>query len=384
VSERRPGLRRRVLVVDDSALIRTMVRDIIQGPAGFRVVGEAGTGFEAIRLVHELDPDIVTLDLEMPDLGGLDALAYIMERAPRPVVVLSAHSRRGAEPTLRALELGAVECVLKPVSGDAVEPAAMARGLVSALHLAAAARVPLPEAAPRIDADMLASATAPLDGGPALATRRMLRRVGAMRRATSPPLNIVAIAASTGGPQALSRLIPRIPAGLPAAIVIVQHLPPGFTRSLASRLNAAGALAVMEAADGQPITAGAAYVAPGGAHLSLERREGRLVFAVRDAGRDATAPAADRLFRSVARQCGPGSMGIVLTGMGRDGADGLRAIRDVGGWTIAQDAGTSMIYGMPRAAASFARQVLPLDHIPAAIVTRVGPRWPGAVGVGAE
>lgn len=356
---RRPGARRAtVLVVEDSALMREVVVDLIETSGEFQVVAQARTGYEAIRLVHEQNPDLVTLDLELPDLGGLDTLGYIMSEAPRPVVILSAHS--GAEPTLRALDYGAVDFVVKPGGDEAQQIDLLRARLLDALRAAAVAQlenlaVLVPERtrrrAPR---HLRPRHGAPADGAAGCA---------------------VAMAASTGGPRALAALVPRLPEQLPAAVLIVQHMPARFTRSLAERLNAVSTLPVREAVPGEPVRAGHVYIAPGGLHLTLARSNGAIIMQLEETEPVwGVRPAADVLFSAVARHYGPRSCGVVLTGMGRDGAEGLRAIREVGGWTIAQDRESSVIFGMPRAAARFAREVLPVDGIAQAITERVAER----------
>lgn len=349
-----------VLVVEDSALMRQLVVDLIEGSGEFRVVAQARTGYEAIRLVHEWDPDLITLDLELPDLGGLDTLGYIMSETPRPVVILSAHG--GAEQTLRALDYGAVDFVVKPGGDERQQVDTLGGRLLDALRAAAVAQVAnLPVVVPE-------------------RAERSIRRQRRRRRAHAPaadeaPPYVVAVAASTGGPRALATLVPRLPENLPAAVFIVQHMPARFTRSLAERLNAVSALPVVEAAAGEPVRAGRVYVAPGGVHLTLSRSDGYVVAALEETAPVwGVRPAADVLFAAVARHYGPRSCGVVLTGMGRDGTEGLRAIREVGGWTIAQDRESSVIFGMPRSAARFAREVLPVDRIADAIVGRVADR----------
>lgn len=346
--ERRPG----VLVVEDSALVRARIVELIEGSGEFRVVGVAATGYEAIRKVHELDPDVVTLDLEMPDLGGLDTLGYIMSEVPRPVVILSAYAG-DAETTMQALDFGAVDFVPKPDGSDADAAEQLQERLLRALRAATLAR---------------------LSNLPLLMRDRHPRRRRAARRpkATGAPAVAVAVAASSGGPRALAELIPRLPAGLPAAVLVVQHMPRGFTRSLAARLDRLSALPVSEAADGEPIRTGRVYIAPGGQHMRVRRADADFVVELFD-DRPVwgVRPAADPLFHSVASHFGPHSVGVVLTGMGRDGAEGLRVVRDVGGATLAQDADSSVIYGMPKAAAPYAEEVLPLGSMPEAIATRV-------------
>jgi two-component system chemotaxis response regulator CheB len=339
-----PDGRPRVLVVDDSALMRARIRDVIEGAGGFRVVGEATNGYEAIRLVHELEPDIVTLDLEMPELGGLDALGYIMSEAPRPVIVLSAYAARDARSTLRALDLGAVDFVRKPGEDDA--PESLPRRLVPALRAATVARL-------------------------ANLRVRLREREEPVRPAPSSGSagnRILAVAASTGGPRALSDLIPTLPDDFPPTLV-VQHMPRGFTTHLAERLHRLSRVNVEEARDGIALAAGHVYVAPGGRHLSLRREASGVTLVVQEGAPVwGVRPSADVLFTAVASHYGPRAAGVVLTGMGRDGAAGLRAIRSAGGWTMAQDAATSVIYGMPKAAAPYAQQVMPLTDMPAALV----------------
>lgn len=344
----RSGERAGVLVVDDSSLLRAILKDIIDGSDELHVVGEAATGYEAIRLVHQLDPDLVTLDLEMPDLDGLDALGYIMSEAPRPVVVVSAHVEKGAEPALRALDYGAVEVVVKPATIDREDLGAR---LLNALRAARVARLtnlrfrPLEEGAGRLPIP-------DVHGRPAT--------------------HAVGIAASTGGPRALAELVPALPAELPAAVLVVQHMPPVFTRSLAARLDGAGPLRIAEAEDGEPLVRGRVYMAPGGRHLVVERDAFGVVARLVDRPtRWGVRPSADLLFTSLAAHFGPRSLGVVLTGMGRDGAEGLRAIREVGGWTIAQDEATSVIWGMPRVAGRWAHEVLPLPGIAGAVAQKI-------------
>lgn len=347
--------RARVLVVDDSALFRQLVAEVVESTGEFVVVGQARTGFEAIRLVHELDPDLVTLDLEMPELGGLDTLGYIMSEAPRPVVILSAHGGVGAPQTLRALEYGAVDFVLKPQNAGPESAAKLRARLLEALHAARLAKVAnLPLRIPE-----LSDTVAPVRGPSTVAAD------------THP--TIVVIASSTGGPRALVDVVPRLPRGLNAAVLVVQHMPPNFTAFLAQRLAEMSVLPVAEARAGEPIEADRVYVAPGGFHMVCARaREGTAIDLRKDPALHGVRPAADRTFMSVASHFGPRSIGVVLTGMGRDGADGLRMIREVGGWTAAQDEATSVIYGMPKNAAPFADRVLPLDRIADAIVERLG------------
>ena len=338
-----------VLVVDDSPFFRRLISELAASSGEFRVVGTANNGVEALEKVHALQPDIVTMDLQMPEVGGLDAIGYIMSESPRPIVVVSAHAGQGSASSIRALELGAMELVPKDDGQGRVSALRMAPRLLGALRAAVAAdvrRVPV-LARPRVS------------GG-----QPPLRPAGEARRC-------VAIAASTGGPRALAELVPALPPELDAAVMIVQHMPPVFTRSLAERLNGLSAFTVVEARDGMDVRADTAYIAPGDYHMRIvDATEGLRIALDQEPTVWGVRPAADPLFHAVAQTFGSAAIGVVLTGLGRDGATGLRALHDAGGVGIAQDRGTATIYGMPGAAleAGGASLVLPLG----AIAERVG------------
>lgn len=323
---------KRVLVVDDSAFMRRLITEIIESRAEFVVVGTATDGTEALAKVRTLRPDIVTLDIEMPGVDGLQALQRIMAEMPRPVVMLSAAgSETGNALTIRALELGAIDFVRKPSGPVSIDLVSVRAELLRALAAASVVRVP--------------------NGAPPVVAEAVEARKPRESRQASPASAVVVIAASTGGPKALSEVVANIPESLCAAVLIVQHMPADFLHSLARRLSQLGSIPVTVARNDEPVISSRIYLAPGDRHMSVVIRgsfpviqieRGPVVCGVR--------PSADPLFKSAARAFGQNVVGVVLTGMGHDGADGLRAIRAAGGGAIVQDPVSSIIYGMPRAA----------------------------------
>ncbi len=357
MSSERPS----VLVVDDSALVRRVLVDLLTASGEFSVAGEAEDGLDAIRKVHQLSPDLVTLDVLMPGLDGIQVLGYIMSESPRAVVMLTAAGDASADDlTLRALELGAVDFVRKPMPDEGLQADALRDRVLGALrgalgvNLAAAASV----------------LARPMRAG---------LRAGQPER---PASRVVALAASTGGPRALAELIPSLPPDLGAAVVIAQHMPAGFTVSLAERLDRRSALPVIEARDGDALRENCVYVAPGGRHLriSLGSDGAARLEIIDDPPLHGVRPSADVLFRSLAETFGAAAVGVVLTGMGRDGADGLRAMRQAGAFGIVQDEATSTVYGMPRTALSGAGAdaIVALPDMAPAIARAIGAVQPRA------
>ncbi|MBW3570766.1 MAG: chemotaxis response regulator protein-glutamate methylesterase [Gemmatimonadetes bacterium] len=360
---------RTVLVVDDSAFMRRVISDILSRTDEFRVVGTAHDGNDALRKVHQLEPDLVTMDVEMPGLDGLSALGYIMSETPRPVVMLSAYTTEGGEATMRALDYGAVDFVAKPSGTISLNLDTVADRLLQALRAAATANLSVIPVRVRRPA---APPPAQEHDAPArrqAASARKRRRPQAQRPTRAPFTGpsaqaVVAIAASTGGPRALTELVPRLRAPLGAAVLIVQHMPPRFTRSFAERLDGMAALRVVEAAEGDVVRPDHVYLAPGDWHMRVLRDGGQVRIALdQEPTLWGVRPAADPLFRSVAEAFGRRAVGVVLTGMGRDGAEGLRELVEAGGYGIAQDRASSVIFGMPAAAAKAAHAVLPLEQI---------------------
>lgn len=360
----------RVLVVDDSALVRQLLRTIIDAQPDMRCVGVAKHAAMAEQMVQLLAPDVLTLDIEMPGMSGLELLERLMRSQPLPVVMISAQTCEGAETTLRALEMGAVDFVPKPRVGVADGLHQLAAALVEKIRAAAQACVPGQQrAGPPAQASEAASAQSagmPVAG----AAGRSPGGVQSACARKEPATQLVAIGASTGGTDAIRTVLQGLPDTM-APVVIVQHMPAGFTRSFAARLDADCALQVREARDGEELLAGHAYVAPGGRHLRVRRVGTALAAQVEDSASVMHhKPSVDVLFRSVLQAVGRQTTAVLLTGMGTDGAQALRALRQAGAYTIAQDAASCVVYGMPREAALLdaAVDILPLAQIATAVV----------------
>jgi two-component system chemotaxis response regulator CheB len=334
---------RRVLVVDDSAFMRRLISDVIAGNE-FEVVGTARDGEDALRKLRILNPDIVTLDVEMPGIDGIEALRRIMTDHPRPVVMLSGGSDEGAAATLRALELGAIDFVRKPSGPISLDLEHVREQLFSALRAAATAQ----------QANRVVKVRTPAFRAPEAVLPTVRKsHTGSFRTPQLPataPRHVVCIASSTGGPAALTHIVPALARQDDTAFIVVQHLPQTFTASLAQRLDQYSAMPVVEVQHGMQLCAGRVYIAQGGSHLTVEHRES-LEFVLNDGAPVwGVRPAADPLFESVVRAFGRRTVGVVLTGMGRDGAQGLKSIREAGGVGIVQDRTSSVIPGMPVAA----------------------------------
>lgn len=341
----------RVLVVDDSVVVRRVVTEVLEALGDIEVVGAAANGRVALSKISQLDPDLVILDIEMPEMDGLTALTHLRQDHPRtPVIMFSSQTALGAQATLEALSRGASDFFAKPSGGGGLEAS---RRLIQA-ELAPAIRALCPRPAPRPE-------TAVVITSPPLAPTTACR------------VDVIAIAASTGGPNALAELFAALPADLPVPILIVQHMPPMFTQMLAERLAKHSQIPTVEATSGMLLEPGRAWIAPGGQHLVVARDGTRVVTKVhQDLPENACRPSADPLLRSVADLYGRHGLAVVLTGMGRDGLRGCEAIRAAGGQVLAQDEATSVVWGMPGfvARAGLANQVLPLSLLASALVRR--------------
>lgn len=335
----------KVLVIDDSAVMRGFLGRVVGAQPDMELLGVASDPLIAIDRIRRSPPDVITLDVEMPRMNGLDFLRKLMVLRPIPVVMVSSLTREGADATVRALELGAVDFFPKPSSFEALD--AVGAEIADKIRTASQAKVGRRGAAP-VD-----SGPAPLQPGVPLAP------------ATAAA--IVAVGASTGGVEALRRILPRLPVAMPP-IVIAQHMLPGFTQSFAARLDALCALRVQEAQDGQPVQAGNVYIAPGGRHLVVVRRgDGYRLRLTDDAPVNRHRPSVDTLFQSVGEAAGAAATALMLTGMGADGASAMLGMRRRGATTFAQDEASSVVFGMPRQAIALGgvQEVLPLDDIAA-------------------
>jgi two-component system, chemotaxis family, protein-glutamate methylesterase/glutaminase len=353
----------RILVVDDAVVFRRMVAEELSCDPDLEVVGTAANGRIALARMPQVSPDLVILDIEMPEMDGLATLAELRKTYPRlPVIMFSALTERGAEATLDALALGATDYFTKPASAGGLEDslAVIREQLIpeikalfaSARNQSAAKAEPRPTVVPPTPA----------------APRRPATRPG--------PVQVLAIGTSTGGPNALADLFGRLPACFPVPIVIVQHMPPMFTRLLAERLSAQFPIRVQEGCSGSVLQPGQAWIAPGDHHMIVVRDNHQVrVLLHQDPPENSCRPAVDVLLRSVAKAFGPNSLTAILTGMGQDGLRGCEAVREAGGQILAQDEATSVVWGMPGhvARAGLADRVLPLSLIADEIVRRVGP-----------
>jgi two-component system chemotaxis response regulator CheB len=330
----------KVLIIDDSALMRALLTEIIGGAPDLEVVGSAPDPIAAREMIKSLNPDVLTLDVEMPKMDGLEFLGRLMKLRPMPVVMISSLTARGSEVTLQALELGAVDFIAKPRAENPSLLQGYAEEIRDKIRAARSAHLRRPQAA-----------TAPVPVRTEVPATNVSSRVLAEK--------LIAIGASTGGTEAIKEVLTRLPAAVPG-IVIVQHMPEAFTPSFAKRLDSLGAVRVVEAQGGERIQPGHAYLAPGHSHLLVKKSgAGWVTELSRGEPVNRHRPSVDVLFKSVAKEAGRQALGVILTGMGKDGAQGMLAMRQAGAWNIGQDQDSCVVYGMPREAA----QVGAVDEI---------------------
>jgi two-component system chemotaxis response regulator CheB len=344
----------RVLIVDDSALVRSLLTDILSADPGIEVVGVASDAHVAREKIKQLNPDVLTLDVEMPKMDGVTFLRNLMRLRPMPVVMVSSLTERGADVTLDALAIGAVDYLSKPKIDLAATLRDYGEELIEKIRAASKASV-------RALDPRRVSALAPR---PAHSTDAVLPKAPPPKQLRTTD-RIIAIGASTGGTEAIKEVLIRLPPDTPG-IVITQHIPKAFSTPFAKRMNDCCQVTVYEAEDGQQVLAGHAYIAPGDKHLMVVRDGARYVCKLDDGVPvNRHKPSVDVLFRSVAQNAGRNAIGVLLTGMGKDGARGLKEMLDAGSQTIAQDEATSVVWGMPGEAVALgaAQHVLPLEHV---------------------
>jgi two-component system, chemotaxis family, protein-glutamate methylesterase/glutaminase len=359
-----PNKKFRVLIVDDSTFMRKVLETILNSDDQLQVVGQAKDGREAVTLAESLKPDVITMDINMPHVDGLQATAQIMTTNPRPIVIVSSESREGAASTLKALELGAIEFVAKPSSGIDLDMQSVKDDLLRKVRMSAKVRVVR-------TASRLASTLQAVGNSPASTPQRVVPRP----QPTAPldqRFPIVVLGASTGGPATVMRLAPGFTRDFPAAVFLVQHMPATFTTQYAAQLAEFTSIRVKEAEPNEPVQPGTLYICPGAQHLRITPT-GRIQLDSTSGRINGYLPNIDVTMETAASYAGAMTIGVVLTGMGNDGAAGAKAIRNAGGLVIAQDEATSVIFGMPAEAikAANVEQVLPLDDIYAAIEKRV-------------
>ncbi|MFW5837763.1 MAG: protein-glutamate methylesterase/protein-glutamine glutaminase [Desulfovibrionaceae bacterium] len=342
----------KVVVIDDSAFMRKALSSMLEKDPGIKVAATARDGAEGLELIRRHDPDVVTLDIEMPKMDGLTALRHIMMEMPRPVLMVSSLTTEGGEATLKALDLGAVDYIPKQLSKVSLDIVKIEQELLSKVKAIAGRKL---RATPRLRPS----------ARPEPPPKPVVRPSGAVKR------DLVAIGVSTGGPPAVQKVLSKLPADFPAGILIAQHMPKAFTAPFAKRLDGVCKISVKEAEDGDQLKPGMALVAPGGSHLVLEQRVSRIDVRVSDEPRDALyKPSANVLINSMAASSARRGLGVILTGMGADGLEGVRLLKQKGGRALAQSDATCVVYGMPKAIvdAGLADEVVDIDDMAEALI----------------
>jgi two-component system chemotaxis response regulator CheB len=348
----------KVLVVDDSSLVRKIVTDILESDPEITVVGTANNGKTAIFRARELDPDVITMDIEMPIMDGLSALKYIVETNPKPVIMMSVLTQHGADATFKALDLGAVDFIPKPSSVVNLSVEEIGEQLIQKVRSVATSGVKIKAESPEKVEEKEEKPEPVMEALDEQSTSSRL----------------IGIGTSTGGPSALLKVFQGFPANFPSSLVVVQHMPEGFTRAFSERLNGSSHLTVKEGEDGDKIKPGYAYIAPGNFQMEIVKKKKESYLKIYKGDKvSGHQPSIDVLFSSIAEHFGPESIGVIMTGMGRDGATGLKNIRNAGGFTLAQDETTSVVYGMNRVAVEEGgvREIVPLGEITKKIVEHI-------------
>jgi two-component system chemotaxis response regulator CheB len=373
----------RVLIVDDSAFMRRAIAKMLSAAPEITVVGEASTGEEGAKLALDLRPDVITMDVEMPGMGGLEAARTIIARRGPPIIMISSLTRDGADTTLRALEIGAVDFIPKPNSAF-IDILRVKDDLIEKVRYFGARRAAVPRSLPVRSVPPPVVGRPQAGNGPAPVghSARPVPGIAAPLRPTARPrpgaagsFECVALGTSTGGPVALANVLPKLPKAFPLPIIIVQHMPPGFTRALADRLNAASQISVVEGESGMRLLPGTAIIAPAGKQLTLRRTGGAVEVRLDDdVKKSLHVPSVDIMAAAVGEMFGAAALGVILTGMGHDGVAGLAVIKQNGGFVIGQDEASAVVYGMPRAAAvaGLVDRVVALDDVARAMCEATG------------
>jgi two-component system chemotaxis response regulator CheB len=342
----------RVLICDDSAFMRTALRRLIESDPGIKVVAQAANGTEALQLIAQHDPDVVTLDIEMPGMSGLDVLRRIMEEKPRHVIMISSLTQEGAEITLQALGEGAFDCIAKSLSHVSLDIVKIREELVAKIH--AAAHSPRPSR---------------------VAAKKPSQPQQLQHAACTIVPRVVVLGTSTGGPKALQEILPMLPADLPVPVIIVQHMPVGFTGPFARRLDNLCRIHITEATPDEILEPGHVYIGPASWQITpYQKSPSRYALRLsKEPGNTPHIPSVDIMMLAAAKVYGRYAMGVVLTGMGNDGEAGMRALHQAGSYTITQDEATSTVWGMPRACheAGIATHTVPLQQVPSEIMSAV-------------
>ncbi|KAF1075139.1 chemotaxis response regulator protein-glutamate methylesterase [Halodesulfovibrio sp. MK-HDV] len=346
----------RVVVIDDSAFMRKALTTMLEKDPDIKVVATARNGADGLTVIRQHDPDVVTLDIEMPQMDGLTALRHIMMEMPRPVLMISSLTMEGAESTLKAMELGAVDFIPKQLSKVSLEIVKIEKDLQQKVKHVSRRKI-----------------RAPRTSRPPLAAKAAARMAPPVMRGR-PKRDVVAIGVSTGGPPAVQKVLSKLPANFPAAILIAQHMPAAFTGPFAKRLDSVCQIKVKEASGSEPIVPGTAYIAPGGKHIVLQQRGSRMEVVVKEEPADALyKPSANVLIESVAKAQGRRAVGAIFTGMGNDGLLGIRELKSRGGYILAQNDASCVVYGMPKAIvdAKLTDEILDIDDMAAALMASI-------------